>query len=118
MKIARFFSIRQQFSLVTQCYRVFFVFFYNKNPAYAVKLFDKILEKSPSSSRSIYGKALALNHLADQKRSNEILYRAIRLYTELLKMTNVTDALYVEAAERTIKVMRFVGTAKILQRVI
>lgn len=94
-----------------------FYFFYNKNPAYAVKLFDKILEKFPSSPRSIYGKALALNRLADQKRSNEILYSAIRMYTKLLNMPDVPDDLYQEAVEKSIKVMRFVGSRKILQRV-
>lgn len=83
-----------------------------------MKLFDKILEKFPSSPDGIYGKALALNRLADQKRSNEILYNAIRLYTKVLNMPDVPDTLYEEAMEKTIKVMRFVGTKKTLQRVI
>ncbi|KAJ8934850.1 hypothetical protein NQ314_013121 [Rhamnusium bicolor] len=82
------------------------------NSAYAIKLFDKILQKYPSSPRSIYGKALALDYLADQRRSNEILEQALKIYIHLLNTENVPHALFEMAAERCINRMRFVGQYK------
>lgn len=106
--------------LITLRYSVFFlVSFCNKNPAYAVKLFDKILETYPSSPRSIYGKALALDRLGHHRKSNEILYKAIQEYTKLLKKAvDVPNALYSDAVEKTIKIMRFVGSRMYLQHLI
>ncbi|KAJ8972011.1 hypothetical protein NQ317_000657 [Molorchus minor] len=83
--------------------------FVQNKPAFAIKLFDNLLQKYPSSPRSKYGKALALDYLADQKRSNEILEEALNYYIELLNTENVPDALFIEAAERCINKMRFVG---------
>lgn len=84
-------------------------FFCNQNSAYAIKLFDNILQKYPSSPRSIYGKALSLDYLADQRRSNEILQQALNHYTQVLNTENVPDALFKMVAERCINRMRFVG---------
>ncbi|KAJ8923777.1 hypothetical protein NQ315_010359 [Exocentrus adspersus] len=80
-----------------------------KNSAYAIKLFDKILQKHPSSPRSLYGKALSLDYLADQRRSNDILQQALTYYTQLLNVQDVPNALFEMAAERSINRMRFVG---------
>lgn len=92
------------------CVNNYFVCFCNhQNSPYAIKLFDKILQKHPSSPRSIYGKALALDYLADQRRSNDILQQALKFYTQLFNMRNVPNALFEVAAERCINRMRFVG---------
>ncbi|XP_018578910.1 aspartyl/asparaginyl beta-hydroxylase isoform X1 [Anoplophora glabripennis] len=79
------------------------------NSAYAIELFDKILQKYPSSPRSIYGKALSLDYLADQRRSNDILQQALKFYMQLLNTEHVPKALFEVAAERCINRMRFVG---------
>ncbi|XP_019869478.1 aspartyl/asparaginyl beta-hydroxylase isoform X2 [Aethina tumida] len=81
----------------------------DNNAAYAIKIFDAILEKFPSSPRSLYGKALALDRLADQKKSNEILQKAITLYMDLLNNPNIPDALFQLTAEQSIKRLRFMG---------
>ncbi|CAG9828779.1 unnamed protein product [Diabrotica balteata] len=86
-----------------------FVCFYNQNTSHALALFDKILQKSPSSPRALYGKALTLDLLADQRRSNEILEKALQLYITLLKTDSVPVALFLEASERCINRMRFLG---------
>ncbi|CAG9828778.1 unnamed protein product [Diabrotica balteata] len=79
------------------------------NTSHALALFDKILQKSPSSPRALYGKALTLDLLADQRRSNEILEKALQLYITLLKTDSVPVALFLEASERCINRMRFLG---------
>uniref|UniRef100_A0A6P7FX98 Aspartyl/asparaginyl beta-hydroxylase isoform X3 n=1 Tax=Diabrotica virgifera virgifera TaxID=50390 RepID=A0A6P7FX98_DIAVI len=79
------------------------------NTSHALALFDKILQKSPSSPRALYGKALTLDLLADQRRSNDILEKALQLYITLLKTDSVPAALFLEASERCINRMRFLG---------
>jgi aspartate beta-hydroxylase len=79
------------------------------NTAYAIKLFDVLLQNYSSSPRSLYGKAQALDVLADQKRSNEILQKAIATYFKLLDLEDVPDPLFEAAAERCINRLRFMG---------
>jgi aspartate beta-hydroxylase len=57
----------------------------------------------------LYGKAQALDVLADQKRSNEILQKAIATYFKLLDLEDVPDPLFEAAAERCINRLRFMG---------
>lgn len=88
---------------------VFFLHVFNQNNALAIALFDKILQKFPSSPRSLYGKALALDDLADKKRSNEILEKALQLYEKVLKADKVPTALFNLVADRCINRLRFLG---------
>ncbi|CAH0562591.1 unnamed protein product [Brassicogethes aeneus] len=81
----------------------------NNNAANAIKLFDDILQQFPSSPRSLYGKAQALDALADQKRSNELLQKALDLYLEVLNDKKTTNTLFKVVAERAIKRLRFIG---------
>ncbi|XP_064215543.1 aspartyl/asparaginyl beta-hydroxylase isoform X1 [Tribolium castaneum] len=79
------------------------------NTAYALKLFDALLQNYSSSPRSLYGKAQALDVLAEQKRSNELLQKAIEAYLKVLDLDQVPDILFEAAAERCINRMRFIG---------
>ncbi|XP_057665804.1 aspartyl/asparaginyl beta-hydroxylase isoform X3 [Diorhabda carinulata] len=80
--------------------------------SHAIVLFDKILQKFPFSPRSLFGKALALDILADKKRSNDILKKSLHIYVQLLQTKKVPPALYQLAAERCINRMRFIGQYK------
>ncbi|XP_044257541.1 aspartyl/asparaginyl beta-hydroxylase isoform X3 [Tribolium madens] len=79
------------------------------NTAYALKLFDALLQNYSSSPRSLYGKAQALDVLAEQKRSNELLQKAIDAYLKILELKDVPNVLFEAAAERCINRMRFIG---------
>ncbi|RZC37165.1 aspartyl/asparaginyl beta-hydroxylase, partial [Asbolus verrucosus] len=79
------------------------------NTAYAIKLFDALLQNYSFSPRSLYGKAQALDMLAEQKRSNDILQKAIAFYLKVLDLKDVPDILFKAAAERCINRMRFMG---------
>ncbi|XP_063929189.1 aspartyl/asparaginyl beta-hydroxylase isoform X2 [Zophobas morio] len=79
------------------------------NTAYAIKLFDALLQNYSSSPRSLYGKAQALDILADKKRSNDILQKAIAIYLRILTLEKVPDALFETVADRCINRMRFMG---------
>ncbi|CAH1153790.1 unnamed protein product [Phaedon cochleariae] len=82
------------------------------NPSSAVKLFDAILRKNPSSPRSLYGKAISLDALADEKQSNVILEKALAIYIELLQREDVLPVLYKMVADRCINRTRFMGQYK------
>lgn len=85
-----------------------------QNAAYAIKLFDVILQKHPNSSRSLYGKAQALDLLADKKRCNNLLQQAIAMYLQVLHLDNVPDKLFESTADRCIDRMRFIGNKFII----
>ncbi|KAK9890047.1 hypothetical protein WA026_008856 [Henosepilachna vigintioctopunctata] len=79
------------------------------NAAYALKMFEKVLEKYPSSPRGFYGLAQALDTLADKEKSNELLEEAISNYFKVSEMKNVPDPLYKASLERCIDRTRFRG---------
>ncbi|GJQ67496.1 hypothetical protein Trydic_g5136 [Trypoxylus dichotomus] len=79
------------------------------NVQVALSLFTKFLKNRPDSPRALYGKAQALDSLAEKKRSNEVLQESIQFYLQVLNVNNVPDALFVNAAERCINRMRFIG---------
>ncbi|KAL3290047.1 hypothetical protein HHI36_023418 [Cryptolaemus montrouzieri] len=72
-------------------------------------MFEKILEKYPSSPRGFYGLAQSLDVLAEIKKSNELLEEAITNYLKVSELKNVPAALYKIALERCIDRMRFRG---------
>lgn len=73
-----------------------------------------LLQQFPSSPRCLYGKAQALDLLAEEQRSNEFLQKAIQLYLRVLNAKDVPDALFQVAADRCINRMRFIGKMVIL----
>nr|XP_022915655.1 aspartyl/asparaginyl beta-hydroxylase isoform X2 [Onthophagus taurus] len=75
----------------------------------ALTLFIKILEDHPGSPRALYGRARALDQLAEKKRSNEILQESIKYFAKVLNAKYVPDALFLAAAKRCIERMRFIG---------
>lgn len=65
---------------------------------------------NPMSPRARYGKARALDQLAEKKHSNSLLQEAIDAYENVLSLgASVPDKLFVEAAERCVNRMRFKG---------
>jgi aspartate beta-hydroxylase len=69
-----------------------------------------ILRTNPSSPRAHYGKARALDRLAEKKQSNSLLQEAIDAYEHVLGLgASVPDQLFLQAAERCINRMRFKG---------
>ncbi|KAF5294748.1 hypothetical protein FQA39_LY00232 [Lamprigera yunnana] len=79
------------------------------DPAYALILFNKILEKQPFSPRATYGKAQSFDALAEKKKSNKLLEESIITYQQVLKFKDVPDILFQMAAYRVINRMRFRG---------
>ncbi|XP_025829421.1 aspartyl/asparaginyl beta-hydroxylase [Agrilus planipennis] len=79
------------------------------DPAYALLLFTKLLEKNPSSLKALYGKAQALNSLAAKKKSNALLEEAISTYLLVLQSQRISNEMYKEVAEKCIDRMRFRG---------
>jgi aspartate beta-hydroxylase len=69
-----------------------------------------ILRTNPSSPRALYGRAQALDRLAEKKHSNSLLQEAIDAYERVLALgASVPDKLYQQAAERCVNRMRFKG---------
>ena len=75
----------------------------------ALNLYTKILEKHPNSPRALYGKARALDLLAEQKQSNQLLLESISFYQQVLEKKNLLDDLFMVVAERCINRLRFIG---------
>lgn len=75
-------------------------------------MFNKIVEQNPASPRALYGKAQSLDVLAEQKRSNKFLEGAIDAYEQVLNISDITDALFKQVAERCINRLRFRGSYK------
>lgn len=86
--------------------------FFNQNAAYANIMFDALLKKYPFSPRSLHGKAKALDVLAEEKQSNELLLQSLGYYLRALKAPEVPDQLFVTIAERYINRARFIGQYK------
>ncbi|XP_030762306.1 aspartyl/asparaginyl beta-hydroxylase isoform X3 [Sitophilus oryzae] len=80
-----------------------------KNVAYANKLFEALLQKYPNSPRSLFGKAQALDIMAEQQQRNDLLQQALHYYSRALKVSDIPDQLFVIAAERYIDRARFLG---------
>lgn len=72
-------------------------------------MFEKILEKYPSSPRGLYGFARALDALAEIEKSNELLEEAVTNYLRLSYLKDVPDDLFRIAMERCIDRVRFRG---------
>ncbi|XP_031337006.1 aspartyl/asparaginyl beta-hydroxylase isoform X3 [Photinus pyralis] len=80
--------------------------------AYALTLFNQIVENYPASPRALYGRAQSLDLLAEQKRSNKFLEAAIDAYEQTLVLPDVTDVLFIQVADRCINRLRFRGNYK------
>ncbi|XP_066259033.1 aspartyl/asparaginyl beta-hydroxylase isoform X2 [Euwallacea similis] len=84
----------------------------DKNAAYANKMFEALLDQYPLSPRSLYGKAKALDSLAEQQQSNDLLSEALIYYLRALNTPSVPDRLFIQVADRYINRARFIGQYK------
>lgn len=82
---------------------------FNQNAASANKMFEALLDRYPFSPRLLYGKATALDILAEEKKSNELLNEALSYYLRTLNTPSVPDKLFIIVAERYIDRARFMG---------
>lgn len=81
-----------------------------KDPQSALTQFERIRKTHPTSIAAQYGVAKALDELADLKRSNALLKRAIEEYEKYISLgAKLNDTEFKIAAERCINRMRFIG---------
>ncbi|XP_074656499.1 aspartyl/asparaginyl beta-hydroxylase-like isoform X2 [Tubulanus polymorphus] len=75
----------------------------------ALKKYDEILAKYPSSSRGTFGKANALNKQSEKLRSNPILEQCIAYYQKVVDLPDVPKPLLLKAADIAVERMNFRG---------
>ncbi|XP_044741209.1 aspartyl/asparaginyl beta-hydroxylase-like isoform X2 [Chrysoperla carnea] len=68
------------------------------------------VRKNGTSTKALYGLAIALDRLAEKLRSNKLLVESIQAYENLLSYgKNIPEMLYKKVADRCINRMRFKG---------
>lgn len=86
-----------------------------QDPQSALTQFERIRQTHPKSVAAQYGLAKALDDLADLKRSNALLRRAIDEYEKYINLeSKLNDTEFKLAAERCIERMRFIGNVILL----
>ncbi|XP_070395333.1 aspartyl/asparaginyl beta-hydroxylase-like isoform X3 [Dermacentor albipictus] len=80
-----------------------------QSPEKALEKFKRLLQTHPQSPRANYGKALALEKVAELRKSNSILEQSIQAYLEVMKLPNVPSELYLRAGNKAVDRMRFRG---------
>lgn len=80
----------------------------------AVQQFDKVLNVLPQSSRAVYGKAIALDNLSAEQRSNTLLDQCIALYSSVgLSSALASSELQVAALNALAEKAEFRGKRKL-----
>ncbi|XP_050025800.1 aspartyl/asparaginyl beta-hydroxylase-like isoform X1 [Dermacentor andersoni] len=80
-----------------------------QSPEKALEKFKRLLQTHPQSPRANYGKALALEKVAELRKSNSILEQSIQAYLEVMKLPKVPSELYLRAGNKAVDRMRFRG---------
>ncbi|KAK3926130.1 Aspartyl/asparaginyl beta-hydroxylase [Frankliniella fusca] len=80
-----------------------------ENPEAILKQVKRLLASKPENLALLSLEAQALDKLAEIKRSNKLLEDAIKSYVSLLRMTDLSDNLFLKFANRTLNRMRFRG---------
>ncbi|KAM5281650.1 aspartyl/asparaginyl beta-hydroxylase isoform 2-T2 [Ctenodactylus gundi] len=75
----------------------------------AVNAFEEIVRKYPQSPRARYGKAQCEDDLAEKRRSNEVLRRAIETYQEVASLPDVPTDLLKLSLKRRSERQQFLG---------
>ncbi|XP_069846888.1 aspartyl/asparaginyl beta-hydroxylase isoform X3 [Dipodomys merriami] len=75
----------------------------------AVTAFEELVRKYPHSPRARYGKAQCEDDLAEKRRSNEILRRAIETYQEVASLPDVPTDLVKLSLKRRSERQQFLG---------
>lgn len=81
----------------------------DKSPEEALKLFEDAVKLHPDNPSARYGKALSLDKMADEQRSNTLLEQAINEYMGILNMPSVSDKVFMAAGTKGADRMRFRG---------
>ena len=80
----------------------------------AVQEFDKVLKVFPQSSRALYGKAVALDKLSAEQRSNSLLDQCIVLYSSIgLTSALASSELQIAALDALAERAQFRGKTKL-----
>lgn len=80
-----------------------------QSPEKALEKFKQLLQTHPQSPRANYGKALALEKVAELRKSNSILEQSIQAYLDVMKLPKVPHELYLRAGNKAVDRMRFRG---------
>ncbi|XP_068956105.1 aspartyl/asparaginyl beta-hydroxylase isoform X1 [Petaurus breviceps papuanus] len=75
----------------------------------AMNAFEELVHKYPQSPRARYGKAQCEDDLAEKRRSNEVLKRAIETYQEVADLPNVPADLVKLSLKRQSERQQFLG---------
>ncbi|KAM6171559.1 aspartyl/asparaginyl beta-hydroxylase isoform 1-T1 [Erethizon dorsatum] len=75
----------------------------------AVNAFEELVRKYPQSPRARYGKAQCEDDLAEKRRSNEVLRRAIETYQEVASLPDVPSDLLKLTLKRQSERQQFLG---------
>ncbi|XP_061777409.1 aspartyl/asparaginyl beta-hydroxylase-like isoform X1 [Nerophis ophidion] len=75
----------------------------------ALKAFETLVQQHPQSPRARYGKAQAEDDLAEKKRSNDMLQKAINSYREAAELPDATADLIRAALKRRAERQQFLG---------
>ncbi|XP_070077601.1 aspartyl/asparaginyl beta-hydroxylase isoform X2 [Equus przewalskii] len=75
----------------------------------AVNAFEELVRKYPQSPRARYGKAQCEDDLAEKRRSNEVLRRAIETYQEVAALPDVPADLMKLSLKRRSERQQFLG---------
>ena len=81
----------------------------------AISQFDNILDLYPTSPRAQFGKAQALNALAERRQSNTVLEQAIGECLKVLALDDVPRQLFIKAGTLCADRQSFRGTVFILE---
>lgn len=66
----------------------------------ASQMFDDLIKEHPDSARALFGKGLALDKLAEQQRSNQLLEEAINTMDRALRLPGTPEKLVIVIAEK------------------
>ncbi|XP_046880438.1 aspartyl/asparaginyl beta-hydroxylase isoform X5 [Hypomesus transpacificus] len=75
----------------------------------AVRAFEALVQQYPHSPRCRYGKAQAEDDMAEKKRSNEMLQKAINTYREASELPSATPDLVRASLKRRAERQQFLG---------
>ncbi|XP_066576333.1 aspartyl/asparaginyl beta-hydroxylase isoform X2 [Amia ocellicauda] len=75
----------------------------------ALQAFESLVSKYPQSPRALYGKAQAEDDLAEKKRSNEVLQRAINTFRDAADLPGAPADLVKLALKRRAERQQFLG---------
>ncbi|XP_037520324.1 aspartyl/asparaginyl beta-hydroxylase [Rhipicephalus sanguineus] len=78
-----------------------------QSPEKALEKFKQLLQTDPQSPIASYGKALALEKIAERRKSNSILEQSIQAYLDVMKLPS--RELYLRAGNKAVDRMRFRG---------